>query len=140
MQSHVEAGFVVGRPFATIGEYDFGDNSEMTHDLVGLGGEMIHSRLTSPPAEAYALHRRLSGAFLRLCSPLLAGPLSDTVVPGQLHGSSAREPMARRLGRGRSFTEENCRIWDLARVRRSFSGELGDSCGSSVVKPVRRLG
>ena len=64
LRSHVEAGLVVGRPFATGAAYDFGDNSQMTHDLVGLGGEMISSRLTSPPPEAYALHRRLSGAFL----------------------------------------------------------------------------
>ena len=95
MQSHVEAGFVVGRPFATIGEYDFGDNSEMTHDLVGLGGEMIHSRLTSPPAEAYALHRRLSGAFLAAmklrsridCREMLLQQLEPALAPGLRTGT-----------------------------------------------------
>lgn len=64
LDAHIAAGMVVGRPFARDGLYDFGDNSTMTRELVSLGGSMIHNRLTSPPPEAYALHRRLSGAFL----------------------------------------------------------------------------
>lgn len=64
LDAHVAAGMVVGRPFAFDGFYDFGDNSTMTRELVSLGSNMVHNRLTSPPPEAYALHRRLSGAFL----------------------------------------------------------------------------
>lgn len=63
LDAHVQAGFIVGLPFAKSGGYDFLSNN-VTSSISQLGGTMLRHRLTPPPEEAYSLHRKLSGTFL----------------------------------------------------------------------------
>uniref|UniRef100_A0A5B6Z8B5 Putative aarF domain-containing protein kinase 4 n=1 Tax=Davidia involucrata TaxID=16924 RepID=A0A5B6Z8B5_DAVIN len=63
LESHVQAGFVVGLPFSKPGGYDF-RSTNITQSISNLGATMLRHRLTPPPDEAYSLHRKLSGAFL----------------------------------------------------------------------------
>ncbi|OMO82295.1 hypothetical protein COLO4_23104 [Corchorus olitorius] len=63
LETHVQAGFVVGLPFSKLGGHDF-RSTNITQSLTNLSSTMLRHRLTPPPDEAYSLHRKLSGAFL----------------------------------------------------------------------------
>lgn len=63
LDAHVQAGLIVGLPFAKHGGYDF-RSTNVISSISHLGATMLRHRLTPPPEEAYSLHRKLSGAFL----------------------------------------------------------------------------
>ncbi|PKU66495.1 putative aarF domain-containing protein kinase [Dendrobium catenatum] len=63
LDAHVQAGLIIGLPFAKLGGYDF-RSTNVTQSITSLGPTMLKHRLTPPPEESYSLHRKLSGAFL----------------------------------------------------------------------------
>lgn len=66
----MEAVLILGEAFSAPGPFDFGAQ-HTTRRLQALVPVMLRHRLTPPPAESYALHRKLAGAFLA-CAHLRA--------------------------------------------------------------------
>ncbi|XP_039366158.1 atypical kinase COQ8B, mitochondrial isoform X2 [Mauremys reevesii] len=69
-EAHVDTVMILGEPFSTPGLFDFSAQST-TRRVQALIPVMLRHRLTPPPEESYALHRKLAGCFL-LCAHLRA--------------------------------------------------------------------
>ncbi|XP_074926697.1 atypical kinase COQ8B, mitochondrial isoform X3 [Chelonoidis abingdonii] len=67
-EAHVDTVMILGEPFSTPGLFDFSVQST-TRRVQALIPVMLRHRLTPPPEESYALHRKLAGCFL-LCAHL----------------------------------------------------------------------
>lgn len=63
IDAHLSAAAVIGEPFACDGVYDFA-NSDLTERVTKHLHVFGRERLAPPPEDAYALHRKLSGAFM----------------------------------------------------------------------------
>lgn len=68
--AHVQAGLLLGEPFRGYEPFDFAQ-SHITNRVSKHGETFMSQRIKAPPAETYALHRKLAGAFL-LCIRLKA--------------------------------------------------------------------
>lgn len=67
--AHLKASYIIGEPFRPVylkQKYDF-EKQEMTKKIMEELPVMLRHRLTPPPKLSYALHRKLSGAFLLCC-------------------------------------------------------------------------
>uniref|UniRef100_A0A8C3F9J9 Coenzyme Q8B n=1 Tax=Chrysemys picta bellii TaxID=8478 RepID=A0A8C3F9J9_CHRPI len=69
-EAHVDTVMILGEAFSAPGLFDFGAQST-TRRVQALIPVMLRHRLTPPPEESYALHRKLAGCFL-LCARLRA--------------------------------------------------------------------
>merc|ERR1711916_350335 len=69
-EAHIDSVMALGLPFATEGEYCFGQQT-VTSSVRDNIPTMVNERLTPPPQETYSLHRKLAGSFL-LCTKLKA--------------------------------------------------------------------
>lgn len=69
--AHLKALLSLGMPFRTSAPFDFGEYTPISRNVKSSIPIMATHRLTPPPDDSYALHRKLSGAFL-LCARLKA--------------------------------------------------------------------
>jgi len=70
VDAHVDSVMILGEAFREDKPFDFGaaDTSSRIHGLIPT---MLKHRLTAPPEETYALHRKMGGCYL-LCTKLNA--------------------------------------------------------------------
>ena len=94
LQAHVEAGLVVGQPFASDDPFDFQELTSMTRRVQKHAEVFAEHRLTPPPKEIYSLHRRLSGAFfmcIHLGSKFQARDVLETTFENHVWGPETEE-------------------------------------------------
>ena len=64
LNAHYQGSLAVGEPFRqNEGLYDFG-NQQITKNIYEVVPAMSKHRLTPPPKEIYALHRKIIGTYL----------------------------------------------------------------------------
>ena len=100
LDAHVDSAMIVGEPFRARGAFDF-RGAGITARVARYGAVFADQRLTPPPKEVYALHRKLAGAFLiciRMGAVMECRDLLEQLHAGYAWGDGAAENGGGRSG------------------------------------------